>query len=215
MWLRCLLVRPVAWLVALLAACIATPIANAVPLAPDPTGSVHAVHVYTASDPSPDHRSSRVGDCVDGKPTVTIFFSAKGTGQVRVTAQRTTSTVKVNPADVYWSQLIEYPKENEVVPVVGIAAPLDDSEFHVFVTPGPKDTSGPGHVVLSVSHVTCQMPTPPEALKAPPAPAQEGIIQQVTDWGTHYRTAIACGLVAILFLACAGLILLPDDKSSS
>jgi hypothetical protein len=206
-----LLVRPIALLAGLLVICIVAPCAGAVPLAPDPSGSTHAVHVYTASDPAPDHRMSKIGDCVDGKPTVTIFFSAKGTGQVRVTAQRTTSTVNVKPADVYWSQLVDYPKEDEIVPVPYIAAPLDDSEFHVFITAGAKDTSGPGHVVLSATHTTCEMPLPPEGLKATNPPSREEVAQQVTDWAKRNKYVLA----VVGLLCCIAIAFAFDRKPSA
>lgn len=142
--------------------------AYAAPLAPlpGPDSKVTRIEVYTPSSPSKAGESTRFY-CTAGKPTATIYFSARGTGKVRVTAQRTTDP-NPDPQDVYWSQLVEYGAEGSTMPVDKITGPDNGTPFYVVIIPGPGDKSGPGVVPdVVLTHEACDTKTPPSALQAP------------------------------------------------
>lgn len=165
-------------------------IAPAVPLAPLPSGDVTRIEIFKADHPGPSGEATGVGPCVGGKPTVIVWFKATGTGQVRVSSQRT-SDPQPPAVDVYSSELVSY--ANGSVRSVTIATPLDDSEFSVVIIPGPKDKSGPAHMRLTATRETCEMKTPPTAL-------QPGAYPQNGGWWKQANAIPVWAMLAALIL---------------
>lgn len=132
-----------------------------------PTDPLHAIHIYRASDPGPSGEAPGVDTCVNGKPTVKIFFTAKGSGDVHIIARRTADPVyDPKAADVLWQkvEVFQDAPGGVTFPVYNITAPDDDSEFYVFVHSLDSKTQHDQVAVTATTEV-CEMSTLPSALQ--------------------------------------------------